>query len=163
MTGLLSLPLLQSAQAQKEVTHNEAITGLERWTFPRVQSRSLTAPPADPPEGDAWIVAAEAGGDWAGQDGTAAEWRRGAWTFLNLPVGSLLWVADEGLYVHRSPDGSWTGNLPVQSVEVGEAEMLGAERRNIAVPTGGATVDLEARQTLSDLVAALTDMGLINP
>ena len=45
-TSALSLPLILPSQAQKHVTHNEALRILDAVVPPSVKSRSLTDPPA---------------------------------------------------------------------------------------------------------------------
>ena len=95
-THTLGLPLIQPAQAQKHVTHNEALARLDTLAQPVAQSRALTAPPAAAQDGDTHIVAAGATGDWAGQDGAFAVMQGGAWQFLAPAPGWQCWVLDEG-------------------------------------------------------------------
>ena len=65
-TPRLSLPFIMPSQAQKHITHNEAIQALDALVQPVVESRTITAPPVLPLEGEAWIVPAAATGLWAG-------------------------------------------------------------------------------------------------
>eukprot|EP01037_Dinobryon_pediforme_P039209 gene39209-47666_t len=76
-TTKLGLPLIDAAQAQKHVTHNEAINSLDQLVQASVISLALTAPPASPSPGDAYIVAASATGAWSGKSGTIAAWQDG--------------------------------------------------------------------------------------
>ncbi|MGF1607511.1 MAG: hypothetical protein ACFB22_14360 [Rhodothalassiaceae bacterium] len=46
-TPLLALPLIEVAQAQKEVTHNEALIRLDFLVTGRVESMHQAAPPMD--------------------------------------------------------------------------------------------------------------------
>jgi len=62
-----------------------------------VRSRSLTAPPATPTDGDRYIVAAGATGAWTGRDGEIAVWIGGAWEFHAPRIGWLCYVEDEDL------------------------------------------------------------------
>lgn len=57
---ILSLPYILPTQAQKHVTHNEALRMLDAIVQLVVQDRSRTVPPAYPAEGDRHIVAAGA-------------------------------------------------------------------------------------------------------
>jgi len=57
-TKKLALPLMAEAQAQKHVTHNEALLKLDALVQLSVRSRALADPPAAPVDGEAWIVAA---------------------------------------------------------------------------------------------------------
>lgn len=78
----LALPLLLPAQAQKHVTHNEALRLLDALVQLVVISRALASPPATPGAGDRYIVAAGGLGAWAGRDGQIAVFDEGGWTFL---------------------------------------------------------------------------------
>jgi hypothetical protein len=69
---LLALPYLQPAQAQKHVTHNEALQLLDAMVQLRVQGWGVTLPPVSPAAGDVWEVGAGATGLWAGQGGRLA-------------------------------------------------------------------------------------------
>ena len=62
----LLLPYLLAAQAQKHVTHNEALRLLDGLVQLAVLDRHLTAPPASPADGDRYIVASGAVGAWSG-------------------------------------------------------------------------------------------------
>ena len=46
------MPLLAAAQAQKHVTHNEALVQLDTLLYARVLDRDLTAPPSTPADGE---------------------------------------------------------------------------------------------------------------
>jgi len=100
-TTRLKLPLIAAQQAQKHVTHNESLLKLDVLVQARVLDRDLNTPPANPAEGDAYIVAASASSDWAGQEGNIAAWQNGGWVFHAPSEGWKVWVADEdALYVH---------------------------------------------------------------
>ncbi len=94
-TPLLKLPYIAAAQAQKHVTHNEAIRALDAVVQIAVLDRDLSAPPASPTDGDRYIVAANATGAWAGHDNAVAAWQDGAWVFYAPREGWLAWVSDE--------------------------------------------------------------------
>ena len=102
------LPLLAAAQAQKHVTHNEALVALDAIQGMRILDRDLSAPPASPADGDAYLVKATATGDWTGQDGNIAYCIDGAWNFYAPFAGLAAYVADENALVLF--DGSaWAG------------------------------------------------------
>ena len=96
-TPLLSLPLILPAQAQKHVTHNEALRLLDLLVQLAVIDRTRTAPPALPAEGDRHIVAAPATDLWVGQEGKIAAFWGGTWVFLPPRAGWLARVVDEDL------------------------------------------------------------------
>jgi hypothetical protein len=94
-TPNLILPYIMAAQAQKHVTHNEAIRALDAVVQLSVLDRDLTAPPGGPAEGDRYIVAAGATGAWASQDDRVAAYQDGAWMVYAPREGWIAWVADE--------------------------------------------------------------------
>jgi hypothetical protein len=89
------LPLLAAAQAQKHVTHNEALIMLDALSCARILDRDLSAPPASPADGDTYLVAASATGDWTGQDGNLAYAIDGDWRFYPPYQGLIAYIADE--------------------------------------------------------------------
>ncbi|HHY49478.1 MAG TPA: DUF2793 domain-containing protein [Alphaproteobacteria bacterium] len=96
----LRLPFLMPAQAQKHITHNEALARLDALVQLAVLDRDLASPPAEPAEGDRHIVAAGATGDWAGWDLSVAAWVAGAWQRLIPRAGWLAFVLDEDTLVY---------------------------------------------------------------
>ncbi len=94
-TPNLALPYILASQAQKHVTHNEAIRALDALVQISVKDRDLAAPPGAPVEGDRYIVAAAATGAWSGHDGEVAAWQDAAWMFYAPAEGWIAWVADE--------------------------------------------------------------------
>jgi hypothetical protein len=109
-TPNLALPELIAAQAQKHVTVNEALRALDVLVQLAVLDRDLTSPPASPAEGERWLVAASATGDWAGHDGEIAAWRDGDWDFYPPKTGWLAYVADEGALL------AWNGSAWVDAI-----------------------------------------------
>lgn len=95
LTPKLGLPYLVAAQAQKHVTHNEALRALDAVVQIGVIDRHLSAPPSAPSEGDCYIVAAAATGAWSTHDQKLAAWQDGAWMFYAPKKGWLSWIGDE--------------------------------------------------------------------
>ena len=106
-TTNLVLPYILAAQAQKHVTHNEALRILDGLVQLSVLDRDLTAPPGSPADGDRYIVATGATGDWAGWDLNVALWTDGAWLRLPPRPGWRAWVEDEGLLLVYDGAGMW--------------------------------------------------------
>ncbi|MBS0250156.1 MAG: DUF2793 domain-containing protein [Proteobacteria bacterium] len=95
-TPNLALPYILPSQAQKHVTHNEAIRALDCLVQLAVESRSLAAPPASPAEGSRYLVAAAAAtGDWSGHSEEIAAFQDGTWMFYEPREGWIAWVADD--------------------------------------------------------------------
>lgn len=100
-TPHLDLPLLAAAQAQKHVTHNEALTSLDAVVQLSVKERGRTAPPSSPAEGDRYLVGTDATGAFAGQEGKIALFDLAAWRFLAPRAGWIAHVESESaLIVH---------------------------------------------------------------
>jgi len=110
-TTHLLLPYILAAQAQKHVTHNEALRILDGLVQLSVLDRDLTAPPASPTDGDRYIVGSSAIGEWAGWDLNVALWTDGAWLRLPPRSGWRAWVEDEGLLLVYDGAG-WVGTTP---------------------------------------------------
>jgi hypothetical protein len=109
-TPNLGLPTLVQGQAQKEITHNEALLRLDALVQTSVRSRALATPPGSPANGDRWIVPPGAGGAWAGQTDRIAFWRETAWAFFVPTNGWRVQVEDERLAVIWS-DGAWRDRI----------------------------------------------------
>jgi Protein of unknown function (DUF2793) len=103
-TAILALPLIQPAQAQKHVTHNEALRLLDVLVQLAVADRDAGTPPALPDAGACHIVGPGATGAWAGQEDRIAVFADGAWWFLAPRPGWRAAVIDEGRAV------SWDGS-----------------------------------------------------
>jgi len=95
-TANLGLPCIEGSQAQKHVTHNDALRILDTLVQLAVLDRDLTAPPAAPADGERWIVNAGATDLWAGHDNAIAAWQDGGWQFSTPQVGWCAFVVDEG-------------------------------------------------------------------
>lgn len=89
----LDLPFIQASQAQKHITHNEALLKLDQITQLSVRSQSFDAPPTDPIEGDRYIAPVPS--TWP--DATAAHlysFEAGAWVKVTPQHGWMAWVQD---------------------------------------------------------------------
>lgn len=96
-TPNLNLPYMLAAQAQKHVTHNEALRMLDAVVQLSVLDRHLATPPGSPADGDRYIVAASPTGAWSGQAAKIAAFQDAAWAFYAPDEGWLTWIADENV------------------------------------------------------------------
>ncbi|MFN3351463.1 DUF2793 domain-containing protein [Pseudorhodoplanes sp.] len=94
-TPRFGLPYIAQGQAQKEVTHNDALVRLDALVDLYILDRDLAAPPGSPADGDAYLVAASPTGAWAGQAGNIAYVIDGGWRFFVPVKGLVAYVADE--------------------------------------------------------------------
>ena len=127
---ILSLPLIQPSQAQKHVTHNEAMLVLDVAVQLAVKDRDLATPPLAPVTGDRYIVAAGATGLWAGQVGSIASFANAYWSFYPPLVGWQAWIGDEGQMAIY--DGTiWTGlsETPLEVPQLGVSAVPDATNR----------------------------------
>ena len=160
LSARLALPLLAPGQAQKEITHNEAVTGLELLVQAAVEGVA-EAPPATPAPGACWIVGANPSGAWTGRGHALAMWTDAGWRFATPKPGTSVFCADRAL------DARWTGSawevgvVAASRVTIGGQQVVGARAAAIAAPAGGSTVDGEARSALNAVLAALRGHGLI--
>lgn len=134
-----ALPYLFAAQAQKEVTVNEALARIDALLRPAVEGANA-APPASPVEGECWIVGTAAEGAWEGHDGELASYCAGSWLFTTPDAGTAVYHKAAGI-VLRWNNGWQSLALP-------------------AAPSGGATVDQEARACLTTLIDSLRQAGI---
>lgn len=134
-----ALPLLFSAQSQKEVFVNEAFAITDALLHCCVEGEALT-PPASPVDGESWLVAIGAIDEWEGQDGAVACRQAGNWIFITPRDG--LRIFDKSADQEQFFFGSWRkAAAPVE-------------------PVGGMTVDAEARTAIADLVIAFRALGI---
>ncbi len=140
-TPRLSIPMLFSGQSQKEVTVNEAFSKIDMLLTGAVDG-TISAPPASPPIGGSWIVGASPTGAFAGRMDQVAGWSDGGWRFVQPTIGLRLY--DRELAAIRIFSAGWH-------------EIVAP-----AVPSGGTTIDAEARSCLTTLLAALANAGIIS-
>lgn len=155
------LPMLSVGQAQKEVTHNEALLRIDRLLQPVAGSRSVSTPPPEPLPGDTYIVPVEASGAWTGFSNRLVTFDGFGWEFANPVRGSLVWIADEAQF--SVFDDGWSADgWPVSALKIAGRQVLGVAPATVAEPSGGSVVDGEARAVLADLIAALRNQGIVN-
>jgi Protein of unknown function (DUF2793) len=142
----LGLPLIEAAQSQKHVTHNEALAELDAAVHLSVISRALAAPPAAPADGDRYLIASGPGGAWAGHAGEISHWLDGAWRFFVPGVGWRCWSeAEAKLLVF---DGAIWRDVAVAD-----------ELQNVSLVGVNATADAANRLTVSSAAVLLNHAG----
>ncbi|MGI4878257.1 MAG: DUF2793 domain-containing protein [Janthinobacterium lividum] len=161
LSARYGLPLLQSGQAQKEITHNNAVAVIDALLHLAVESRVLSVPPVAAASAGGWIIGGAATGVWAGRSGQLALLDAGGWSFIAPRDGCLAYVRDEGVFA-VSAGGSWhAAAWPVRALSVNGRTMLAATPVAVASPAGGTVIDVEARTALAALTAAMRAMGLV--
>jgi hypothetical protein len=144
-TTNLLLPYILAAQAQKHVTHNEALRKLDALVQISVADRDLAAPPASPLDGQRYIVAASPSGAWSGHAGKIAAWQDGAWAIYAPREGFIAWVEDEDVAV------AWSGSswVPVGGGSLNPAPLVGVN----------ATADTTNRLSVSSVATLFNHAG----
>ncbi|MCF6274554.1 MAG: DUF2793 domain-containing protein [Robiginitomaculum sp.] len=142
----LNLPYIAPAQAQKHVTHNEALRALDAIVQLSLVSKSQTTPPATPVEGSRYFVATIATGTWENQDSQIAAYQDGAWAFYAPQSGWQAWIEDESSL--QIWDGTtWQNAAPVPDYQ------------NLAQIGINTTADVTNRLSVSSPATLLTHAG----
>ena len=155
------LPLLAAGQAQKEVTHNAALMLADILIQPAVQSAAFTNPPLFPTAGQCWLVASPASGAWTGKDGHLAAWSESGWIFIAPRPGLETTDLSNGQSVRYDGTAWSSGVIKASSVEIAGQQVLAARQAAISNPSGGETIDSQARITINSILNALRSHGLI--
>jgi hypothetical protein len=134
----LPLPYILASQAQKHVTHNEALRLLDTMVQLSVLDRTRTVPPFSPVDGDRHVVASGATGPWSGWDQNVAFWVDGVWMRLVPRPGWLGWIADEAVFIvwngsAWNPNGSETLGM-LDAVAMGPGRMLVIDHKTGPAP-----------------------------
>ncbi|MCP9221699.1 DUF2793 domain-containing protein [Erythrobacter sp. LQ02-29] len=132
---------MHPGQAQKEFFVNEALARLDVLIAPAVVGVADT-PPADPDEGDMWLVGTAASQSWADRPDHFPTFTGGDWLFCAPVSGMRAW--DRSAACHLLFRDGWHLASPPQ------------------LPDGGATIDSEARETIRDLIATLQAAGVLS-
>jgi hypothetical protein len=131
--------LLFAGQAQKEAFVNEAHALTDALLHCAIEDEAAT-PPTSPVEGTSWLVATSPTGAWAGQAGKIACRQSGNWLFVAPSDGMTLLNRSNGQ--QRRYFATWLA--PSEP----------------SAPSGGATIDTEARTAINALIAALRTAGI---
>ena len=156
-----ALPLLQTAQAQKEVTHNEALTSIDALLHLAVETGTMAVPPVAPVGGTGWIVGASSTGAWAGKAGQVAFWTEGGWRFTVPRQGCVAWLRDVQHFAVFTAAGWRDDGWPVAGLRVAGRLALAAAPASVLAPVGGTVVDSEARASLAILLIALRAAAIV--
>lgn len=112
-TPHLDLTLVETAQAQKEVTVNEALSRIDAILNTAAVDRGINTPPGSPSQGDVYIIGSSPTGDWSGK-GLNVAYFDGVWRFIAPHEGLTLWVADEDL-LYTFDGSAWVASTATVS------------------------------------------------
>ena len=132
-TGRLGLPYIITSQAQKEVTHNEALNRLDAFVTP-VVADIADAPPGSPTVGDLYIVGTSPSGDFTGHENELAQYLTGGWVFY----APFKWMdaVVESLDTRMAYDGSGWVPFGLIMKDTGEYLRVGHQQEDVTVDSG---------------------------
>ncbi len=159
-TARLALPLLAAGQAQKELWHNEALALLDIAVQAAVEEIGGDTPPAAPQPGQCWIVGPAPTGAWTGHAGAIAGWTAGGWRFVAARAGLRARHLPSGEEVAHDGGGWRRGEMAAARLLVDGVQVVGARGAAIAVPGGGAIIDVECRAAMEAVLISLRKHGL---
>lgn len=113
-SAILALPYIQPSQAQKHVTHNQAISQLDIIVQLSVAGFDATTPPALPADGELHALGAAPTAEWAGHGNELAAWIDGSWLFVIPRTGWRAWGQATG-ELRIWDGGAWV--LPVAEMD----------------------------------------------
>jgi hypothetical protein len=161
-TPRLGLPFILPGQAQKELFHNEALLRLDAALIPAAEAGPRADPPANPEDGQCWVVAAGASGAWSGQDHKLAARSEGGWRFVAPQPGMTVWNRADGTPMQWD-GGAWSdGTLICSGLVVAGQQVVGSRRPAVPSPSAGTIIDAEARAAIEAVIATLMSHGLID-
>ena len=160
-TPRFALPLLSVGQAQKEMSHNEALSLLDFTVQAVAAEIGRNTPPTSPDLGACWVVGTTPSGVWTGHAKALAGWSGGGWRFVSPRAGMTVWSDADGANA-RFDGGEWQiGTLAGTRLVIAGNVVVGAQQAAIPTPSGGTSIDAEGRTTLAAILAALRSHGLI--
>lgn len=160
-TTRLGLPLLAAGQAQKEITHNEALQALDVAVAAGVEEPPRAAPPASPAEGNCFIVSDTPTDGWTGHARQIACYSMGGWRFSTPVEGQLVFVRSSQVFAIYRQSAWDIGTLPGGKLVLDGQQVVGPRLAAISSPSGGTVVDAQCRDALNFVLTALRQHGLI--
>ena len=113
----LALPFIQPSQAQKHVTHNEALATLDTVVQLAVEAVEANIPPAAPEDGEVWAIGPAPEGAWAGEAGSVATLIDDTWRFIAPQEGWIALDKSTGRLLRRA-GGAWGPLAPPDLVNL---------------------------------------------
>lgn len=116
-TARFAFPYIQPSQAQKHVTHNEALRMLDVLVDACVTGWGTTTVPAEPTAGECHVVGASASGVFAGHESMIAAFVDGGWAFFVPAEGMRVWDSGNTRLMVRHA-GDWQLAAPLDAEAV---------------------------------------------
>jgi hypothetical protein len=119
-------------------------------------------PPASPEAGTCYLIGPSPTGEWAQFADHLAAFTGGGWRYITPVIGMSVLIKADGAFAIFGANGWETGTIRGDRVLVNGQQVVAARAAAVADPTGGVTVDEEARAALVRLLSALRQHGLIS-
>ena len=157
----LELPFILPGQSQKELFHNEALQLLDTIVAAAVEEGPRDSPPAAPIAGSSFIVGPGPTGAWAGEAGRIASYSAAGWRFIAPVEGLQAWVKSTSTWAQYRA-GEWeAGTVRGSRLVLDGVQVVAGRSPAIADPSGGSTIDAQARSAVLSILSALRHHGLI--
>ena len=162
-TERLALPLLAPGQAQNELFHNEALQMLDIAVAASVEGEPGDDPPSTPGLGTAYLVGDTPAAVWTGYARHIAGFGTAGWRFIAPKIGMSAFVKSSQTVAVYTDAGWEIGKVRAASVIIDGDQVVGPRAGSILDPSGGSTIDAEARAAVAGILATLRQHGLISP
>jgi hypothetical protein len=120
-------------------------------------------PPSAPQPGAAYLVGDAPTGTWTGHAGNLAGFGIAGWRFIAPTIGMSVFDKSSQSVAIYSDAGWEVGKIRAASLIIEDVQVVGPRAGSVADPSGGSTLDAEARVAITGILAALRQHGLISP
>jgi hypothetical protein len=128
-----------------------------------VESVGTNAPPASPVDGQCYVLSSSPTGVWAGHAKALAGYAPGGWRFVTAVAGMSVLDKSSGQTATFDGTGWDVGTVRGAKLVLGGNQLVGSRLAAVAGPSGGATVDAEARAAIGLILDRMRTHGLITP
>lgn len=152
----LNLSLLAEGQASGEITVNESMNALDAFVQGSVKSRTTTAEPGSPSNGDTYILGGSpTGTNWSTQANKLAFYYNG-WRFFTRREGMVFWVQDADEFSYF--DGSNWQTWKPAAADADVVDSSGGTASGTIASIGVTYSQTEVRDAVATLAAEINDL-----
>jgi hypothetical protein len=119
-------------------------------------------PPPSPSAGQTYLAGTSPTGEWSDYPDHLAAFGAGGWRFVAPFAGLRVIEKSSGTVAAYGAAGWEMGVVRASRIIVDGQQVVGPQAGAIADPAGGTTADLEARSTITEILSALRQHGLIS-
>ena len=153
--------MLGHSRHRSERWDNEALELLGFLTSGAVEEPPRATPPATPAPGACYIVGGSPTGGWVGRSANLACYGAGGYRFIPPFEGLSVLIRSTGTFaIYRQ--GAWDlGGVMATKIVVNGQQVVGGRAGGIATPAAGTVIDVQCREALGQVLAAMRQHGLI--